>query len=401
MNKDLFFQRLAFASLIILPFGFFAGIVMVIINHVLIVFSGTWFFLKSIQGFDLRKINLSVFFLDMLSLAIVFSVFANWSEIEEPHRHLSKVKYFLCALLGIFAYREIFRAYLDEKKKSFLIHLVLLVSVAATVSGLIGLYTGFNPARMSEACSPSRSCGITGIMSYAHIMSLFMILLTGAILYREELKRYINPNFLFIAWAINLIGLYFSFTRGAWLAFLVGVPFFFFKKNKKKFLLFSGIGILFVSILFAFFLGSRPDKYESDKMRISFFQAAIRAFQEKPVLGWGHQNFRPNVNEIKKRYGIAFSEPEHIGGTHNNYLEYLSGTGIVGFMALLLWNFYWGLESFRGRNLMARLTFPFVIGFVIGGLTHDSFTDAENLFFILNVWALARFLIGVVGRPLP
>ena len=398
LNKALFFHRLTFAALVALPFGFFVSIALVAVNHALIFLAGCWFFLKAVQdGFDLKKINLSVFFMDMLSVAVVLSVFSNWNEMEEPNRNLFKVKYFLFALLSVFAYREVFKSYLDDKKKSFLVRLAIWVSIGATISGLIGLYTGYNPARMTEACSAVRSCGIVGIMSYAHIMSLFMILLSGAILYREELKPYVGPRLLFFAWAINLVGLYFTFTRGAWLVFLTAFPFIFFKNNKKRFCLLMGLGILLGSILFAFFLDRRTDSSESDKMRIAFFEASLRAFQEKPVFGWGHMNYRANVNKIKKRHDIAYSEPGDVGGAHNNYLGYLATTGIVGFMALFLWNLYWGLESFKGRNLMARLSFPFVIGFVVSGMTHDSFTDAENLFFILNVWALGQVSHGGDG----
>ena len=395
MNWDAFHHKMSFASLVVLSLGIFTGVSFTALSHILIFIPGVYFFLKYAKDIDFKKINLSIYFMDLICLSIVISIFVNWTTMDEPHRNLFKVKYFLLAILSIFAYRETFKHYMDDKKISLLLHLFILATTVATLSGLVGLFTGFNPLRMGEPCHPSRACGLYGMtMTYGYGISLFMVLITGAILYRRELEKYISPRILYAAWIINLLGLYFSFARGGWLSFLAAVPFFFFKEKKRTFLSVMGGGLLALSLAFILSPSVREmflKRTESNNERIASYQTALQAFREKPVWGWGYRNFEPHVLEIKKRHGIAY--PEFSGHAHNNFLEHLASTGIVGFMALFLFHFYWSLESFRGTSLISRLSFPFCICFIVGGLPQYTFGDGENLFLILNLWA-----IGQVGN---
>lgn len=387
-----FCHRLTFASLIVLCAGIFTSITLLALSHVLLFLPAVYFFLTMAKEVDFRKVNLSIYFMDIICLALVLSVFANWEEIEKPQENLSKIKYFLLGLLSIFAYRATFSRYMDSKKISLLLYILLGTTSLATLAGLIALFAGTNPLKMTPPCHPTRACGLFGMyMTYGYGIGLFMVLLTGAILYKKELERYISPRILYTAWVVNFLGLYFSYARGAWLSFLLGVPFFFFRKRKKVF--FTGLGLGLISLGLA--LGFSPtvrkmflDRGESDAQRIAFFQTALRAFAEKPVFGLGHRNFEPQVPEIKARYNIAY--PNVGGHAHNNFLEFLASMGIIGFMALFLWHLYWALESLGNRGLIGRLSFPFVVALTVGGLTQYTMGDGENLFLIINLWAIGQ-----------
>ena len=384
--------RLTFASLIVLCLGLFTSITLSSLSHILLFIPAVYFFLTRAKEVDFKRVNLSVYFMDLICLGLVLSVFANWEEMDKPEEHLFKVKYFLLALLSIFAYRETLTHYLDTKKISLLLNLLLAVTSLATLSGLVGLFAGINPLKMESPCHPTRACGLFGMyMTYGYGLGLFMVLLTGALLYRKELERYVSVKVLWAAWIINSLGLYFSYTRGAWLSVLVGVPFFFFKRRRRAFLSGLGLGLVALGLAFGFSPSVRKmflERGESDAQRVAFFQAALRAFSERPVFGLGHRNFEPQVPEIKRRYAIAY--PEMGGHAHNNFLEFLASMGIVGFMALFLWHLYWALESLGGRNLLGRLSFPFVVALTVGGLTQYTLGDGENLFLILNLWALGQ-----------
>ena len=392
MNWPLFHYRLTFISLFILSIGIFSGIVIVTLSHILLFLPGVYFCCKKISDIKFKDIPLSVYCMDMICFSIMLSVFVNWNEIQEPYKNLFKMKYFVLAILSIFAYRETFVNYLDRRKKSFLIHVFVLSTTLATISGLIGLFSGFNPLRLKEACHLSRACGLYGMyMTYGYGIALFMVLLTGAILYRDKFQHYISTKLLWFAWAVNLLGLYFSFTRGGWLSFLCALPFFFFKENKRRFLSAIGIGFLLLTTIFSLSSSARKmflKREGSNNQRVAFFQTALRAFQEKPILGWGYKNFEPNVLKIKKKYNIR--SQKRSGHAHNNFLEHLASTGILGLTALVLWSLYWLLESFKRKDLISSLSFPFIICFFIGGLTQYTFGDSENLFLILNVWALGQ-----------
>ena len=88
---------------------------------------------------------------------IVLSVLFNLDIVERPHKNIIRGKYFLIGFMSIFAFRETFKNYLDEKKIKIVIKLFLVASAVATISGIIGLYTGFNPLKFKPACHPTRA----------------------------------------------------------------------------------------------------------------------------------------------------------------------------------------------------------------------------------------------------
>ena len=392
INWTLLHYRLTFASLIFLSIGIFLGVAILSLAHIFLFLPSLYFIVKHIARIEWKSIQWSVYFMAMICLSIIFSVFFNWNEMERPQVNLSKIKHFLLPLLSIFAYKETFQHYLSQRKISFLIHLFIISTTLATLSGLIGLYSGFNPLKMQGPCHPIRACGMYGTtITYGYGISLFMVLITGAILYRKRFQQYIDIKVLSFAWIINLIGLFFSFARGGWLSFLLAVPFFFFKENKKKFLSAMGLGFIILLTLFVFSSSTRKmflERTGSNRGRIVFFKAAYKAFQEKPFWGWGYRNFEANVMDINERYSIGFLRKA--GHAHNNFLEHLASTGGFGLIALVLWSLAWFLESFKGKGIITTLSFPFVVCFLVSGLTQYTFGDSENLFLILNIWVFGQ-----------
>lgn len=246
-------------------------------------------------------------------------------------------------------------------------------------------------------CHPGRACGLYGMtMSYSYGMSLFMVLMTGLILYRDKIPFQINSWFLYGTYALNLWGLYESGARGAWIGLLGAIPFFFFKRDKKMFLISGLLGVLLLLAISFFTNRGREMFFErkvSNNGRVYFYQAAYRAFLEKPVFGYGYRNFEPNVPKIKKRYNIK--RPDFGGHAHNNLLEHLASTGIIGFMCLLLWKCYWVVESYRREDFIGKISLPFAVSFIGSGLVQYTFGDGENLFLILSFWALGCASDGI------
>ncbi|MCX6718041.1 MAG: O-antigen ligase family protein [Candidatus Staskawiczbacteria bacterium] len=148
--------------------------------------------------------------------------------------------------------------------------------------------------------------------------------------------------------ALNCYTLFFSYTRGSWAGFLIGVVFIlifnFYKLSKKNKILIS-CGFL-ACLIFAslFFLNinlfknsspllfSRISKITDLNGRSDSWRAAVIAIKEKPVLGWGFESF-------------AFVADEHMNGlgkgiyydrVHNKILELLVYGGVVGLLAYIL-----------------------------------------------------------------
>lgn len=377
-------ERVAYYSLVLVALAVFTSISVAAGQHILLVIPALYFLYKKPSAWSLSMLAVAA-----ISVSILLSVVFNWNDLERPLKNLGSIKYFLIPLIGVFAYRNI---EWTPKRISIALHSLIIATTVASLCGLIGLYTGYTPLKFKAACHTERACGLYGMyMTYGYGISLFMILLSGALIYRDKLSAFISTKILAIAWIINLLGLYFSFARGALIGFLLALPFFFLKKNMKKFTLaFAGIIVIFGVT----FLGSESvrkmftERATSNQQRIAFFETALKAFQEKPIVGWGYKNFEPNVKAIKAKYEIAF--PDFQGHAHNNFLEHLASTGIIGLLAMLFFHVAWFKESLCSNRVIDHIALPFIVGLSVSGLTQVTLGDGENLFLIMTFWSLCQ-----------
>lgn len=380
LNKTLTF--LIFGSLMILAIGLVTSITVLSLYHILILIPALYFLPKA----NYKTIPTSAWPLMAMIICIILSIVVNQDIAIKGYKTILKAKYFLFGFISVAPFMWYFKNYLNDKKISCLLYSFCIATTIATVSGLIGYITGFNPLLFKEI-QVLRNSGLFGmIMNYAHNMSYFLIIITGLFIYREETKKYINIKFLIGVLIVNFVGLYFSYTRGAWLAVLAGIPFFYFKNHKKIFL-----GICFGLVLLgaaAYFLaGDKVVRPQSERERISQWMAATYAFKERPILGYGYLNFEPHSGEIKERYNLG--SVNFVSHAHNNFLEMLGGTGILGFMAFVTWLFFWFKESLAKNSVIAKISVPFIIVFIVGGLTQSTISLGINLFFVMAAWSVS------------
>tara|TARA_R110000868_G_scaffold155691_6_gene382150 strand:+ start:18645 stop:19826 length:1182 start_codon:yes stop_codon:yes gene_type:complete len=389
-NYSDWMKRFSFASLVILCLAVFTSLSVSAAHHILLVIPGIYFLQKKPSGW-----NMSMKAVALICATIAISVIFNWGELNRPLKNLSSMKYFLIPLIGVFAYRQV---EWTKTRIKLCLTLLLLGTSVATFSGIIGLYSGFNPLKMKDACHTDRACGLYGMyMTYGYGIGLFMVIMTGLVIYRDQVKQYVSERILWSVWIINGAGLFLSYARGAWLGFLIALPFFFLKRNKKIFVASFLGGAIFLAAL----VGISPtvnkmffERGGSNEQRLSFFESAYVAFKERPVVGWGYKNFEPNVKMLKAKYDIAF--PDFQGHAHNNFLEHLASTGAVGFIALLLFHAFWFKESLCSSRLIDNIALPFVVALFVSGMTQVTLGDGENLFLIMGFWLVCQ----VQQRPI-
>lgn len=382
-------HALTLASLYVIVTSVFTSLSVSALHHILIIVPSFYFAYEALKN-KTWNLDLSWWALGALLDISILAILSNTDIIANPMAQIFRTKYFFITLLMIFPIRALIKESLTDKHIKIMLWLFLISTSIATLSGLIGLYSGFNPLKMKTACHPERACGLYGMyMTYGYGISLFMIINSGLWLYRKEIEKWLPSWLITSSLVINFIGLFLSYARGAWIGFVLALPFFFFKKHKKVFsiTLFSG---LFMAILAVIFVPSVnrmfTDRAESNNQRIKFWKTAVKAFEEKPLLGWGYKNFEPNMKALKIKYAIG---DEYLAGhAHNNFFEHLASTGALGFIALALFSFLWLKESYQREDLIARLSFPFVLSFFVSGMVQYTFGDGENMFLILGLFAL-------------
>ena len=380
---------LVFTSLLILASGLFTSISLMTGFHLLMV-PAIIFYSRKYQW---AKFPRSGWFLLAFVLVLVLSVITNQHLIANPIKNIFKSKYYLIGALSIIPLDYYFNQFLSPEKRikhlRILLIILLTTSSAATLIGLLSYFTHFNPLGMSSTVR-SRNGGVFGMsMTYAHSIAWLSVFLIGLCFQSEKIKNIIHLRPLLFSTALALVGLYTSHARGAWLAFFAGC----FVVNKKlsSFL----IGLCLLLVLGSWFTNksffeTHIVRRDSDENRLGCWLGAIKAFQEKPILGYGYLNYEPNSIKIKSQYHLPGA---NFGAhAHNDILEILATSGLLGGICFVFWLCFWIKETFQRKDLGTQLVFPLIISFFVSGLTQVTFNDGENVFFLMIIYALSVVL---------
>lgn len=359
--------------------------------HILIAVPAFYFFIQSWQKKQLNLSKSTICLFVLCVWAILCTVL-----VGSPLVYLTKLKYFIFAILSIFAFQALADQYLNEKRMKLLLNIFLIFSTLASLSGIIALYTGFHYLRMKPACHPERACGMYGMyMSYGYGMGAFLIVLLGFFYWRKKLKIKLNSALLYPAVIINLIGFYLSYARGAVAGLVFGLAGFFLRKKPKISLIILTTAIASITLLYFIspdFQTMLARRQGSNDARVSQFKGAWYAFTENPILGLGYRNFENKVVEIKVRHNVQGAL--YFGGTaHNNFLEFLANLGIIGFFLIIAFHALWFLEMWKRNDLIGTITIGFIINLIIGGQVETTLSDGETLFFIMFIYAWSQVKI--------
>jgi O-antigen ligase len=377
------FIFLIYGSLIVLVLGLLTSMTLLAFSHILLIIPVLYFLPKA----NYKAFPKSAWSLLALTIGIILSVIVNQDIALEGLKPIFKAKYFLFGFLSISPLAWFFMGRNNDKRISVLLYSFCIATTVATSAGLIGMKTGYLPLLMTPA-DQVRNGGVFGMMmNYAHNLSYFLIIVVGLLINRNRISKYINIKFLSAVLVINLVGFYMTFSRGAWLGFLAGIPFYFFKKNKRLFF-YSLFGIFIAGAITYFVAGRAMYRPDYDATRVGQWQASIAAFKERPVLGYGYLNFEKHSVELKKRYNLLM--PDFRGHAHSNFLEILSTTGAIGFIAFISWLFFWSLEMFKRDDFISGIGLAFIVTFIIGGATQSTISLGINLFFIMWAYVLSQ-----------
>ncbi len=302
---------------------------------------------------------------------------------------------------------------LEKIEKSF--HTII------AVLGIVGLYaifqhfTGIDYIRghrepvskvFFEGGFSYRARGMWGHpVTFGHSISMSLAMLLGyAIVARRSKWKY-------AAWAAVVacgLGLLWSYTRGAWIGAAASV----FVMS-----LYLGRRVAIASVLAGVILvggGSIASERFRDRLasivsltnqsnteRLDVWRANIAMFKDNPILGVGYGVNEEIIGDYYAKLGIT---QEFGGHAHNNYLQFLSGTGILGFIAYTAFSLIFLFMSHRLlRTLPPEAYWPRAIALGalgaqvalhVGGLTECNFKDAE----VNHQYMLILALLMVVWR---
>ncbi|MEM7645820.1 MAG: O-antigen ligase family protein [Pseudomonadota bacterium] len=207
---------------------------------------------------------------------------------------------------------------------------------------------------------------------------------------------------------LGIIAILLSFTRGAWIAFGVGLGLILILRGSARTIIgaFSlAVVTVVVSISSSPFLRYRilsifDSNHLSNLERTYIWTAYFQMFRDNPLFGVGYNIDGFQLAGYLEKMAVTIEYPGH---AHNNYLQFLSTTGVGGFLLYLALIFYFLVLNFRlikklpRNSLFGRISVSLLaaqVVFHIGGMTECTFFDAELRHFLIFTWAWVLALTG-------
>ena len=261
---------------------------------------------------------------------------------------------------------------------------------------------------------------------YGAIVALNVPLVFGLYFYKKHAP--LIQAVLILMIALILLGLYFSYTRAAWLSvfgciFIAGLIFY--KINWKPL---AGFGLIALIIIFIKWdsiqmeLARNKQDHTTESFderlqsaanistdasnleRINRWSCAIAMFENRPVFGYG-----PGTYAFEY---APFQEPENLtiistnfgdmGNAHSEYLGSLAEMGLIGllcFLSIVACIFYTSIKVYHRIPTMERGTRVLVLTMIMAMSTYfihaflNNFLDTDKA--AVPIWAMCAMLIAI------
>lgn len=295
------------------------------------------------------------------------------------------------------------------------------VSIAASmVQGIYALFQvlhwlGFAPSSQSG----TRADTTFGNAIYLAVYMLFMFFITLFLLIRE--RKSVTARWLYgIALILQFIGLYFTETRGALLGLVGGLiiaalytavlatgP------QWKKFRTYSLWGVGGVVILIIIFISVRNTAFvrssstlqrlasislvdRTTQARFLIWGEAWQGFKEKPVIGWGQENFSYVFNNF---YNPGMYDQEQwFDRAHNAFVDWAIAGGAP---ALLLYISFFLLSAWALFRSELPVPEQAVLIGLLAGFGFNNLTVFDNLISYIYFFLVLAFIHSISRKKLP
>lgn len=282
----------------------------------------------------------------------------------------------------------------DWTKYIYLFILSGLLSILYGIEGGLGILPSGYFANWS-----SRFTGSLGNASWFASYMIFAIFFTFYLLMDKKIKKTKINKYLLVALGIVFIIFFFwSATRGAILGVLLAlvVGFLYITLLSKKWRKYASAFLLVILLLFAglwFYQDSSIIKKSpvsrvfeisieerNVQERLMVWNISLQAFKERPVFGWGPENFNQvfyeyyDANHYKPSTSGAWDQRTWFDKAHNSMLGYLVETGVLGFLSYL------------------SIFICFLIIFIRSKIKEDSSIFVASIFLMLPIAYLAQNL---------
>ncbi|GAB5491409.1 MAG: O-antigen ligase family protein [Phototrophicaceae bacterium] len=250
--------------------------------------------------------------------------------------------------------------------------------------------------------------------SYAYLMQIWN---HWRLNQKIETVTFLKLSYFSLASAVMLAGIIASWSRGAWLGFVVSVAVMAFCLPRK---IWQSIGLLGITISLVgilWFAGVIPASIQQRVLssteelfsfsdvrgvdvthvnyaiveRLAHWQAAINMAENNPWLGVGLGNYEVAYNQYRL---INWEFP--LGHAHNYYLNILGEAGIIGFLFYVLMWLTIVIITWKNRSHPDLLARSINIG-IMGSWAYFSFHSLLDNLYVNNLFLHFGVILGLVA----
>jgi O-antigen ligase len=264
--------------------------------------------------------------------------------------------------------------------------------------------------------------------AYGAILAMFLPVGVGFLFYPGMTKK--ARLFVFVSLSILVIGIALSYGRAAWISVIVAIGVLVVVLLRIKFYI---LGVSFLLIIGTFFtfqnqILDRLSKNKQDSSgnltehvqsisnissdasnleRINRWQAALRLFNERPIVGWGPGTYQfvysPFQSSQEKT--IISTNLGDKGNAHSEYLGSLADMGIFGmfiFILLVIYVIITGLRVYKYGDVNVKYLVLMSLLGLITYFTHgllNNFLDTDKL--SVPFWGFIAIIVALDMYHLP
>jgi O-antigen ligase/tetratricopeptide (TPR) repeat protein len=301
-----------------------------------------------------------------------------------------------------------------EQWKTLLHYQVILSAIMAIVAILQKL----NPNLLLFPAGP-RVGGLLDNPIYMAAYQIFNFFFLALLFWRNPNRNWrVAYGFIF---GLDVIAFFLAQSRGALLGLAVGIVAFafytaLFTTNKKlRYGVFGVLLVMFVGYGGLYLARENPTIQQSPLHRYVDFQGAVRTrliawdiawqgFTERPLTGWGFDNFHILFNAKYNPHSLRFGSYETwFDRAHNTVMDVLSMTGLIGFLTFFgIYGaiFYSSWRAYRKKWIdlpIAAILFSLPIAYFVQNLfvfDHPAGFSMSYLLFALIIAATRGEFVG-------
>jgi hypothetical protein len=232
--------KLTSAAIFFLAAGLFTSVSILAAFQILFGISVAYYTYQAIKNKNAALPKSAWWILGFVVVAMI-SLTINHDLIPTPSKNWGRLKYYLYGVGGIYVMRVWLKEASDQAKNYLFYTLCTGIVVA-------GLYSCFQFIVQHEP----RSSGLTETMRYGYGTAMVLLMLISGVLHREKISGWFDYRAAIAAIIIGFAGMYFTYTRGALLSLICGLPIVLYY-YRPKWAMISGSFTIIIGLILCYF----------------------------------------------------------------------------------------------------------------------------------------------------